>query len=269
MPSLPVLAGDLLNVIRFYTRFPLPVFRFEPEAHALPDFRRAAWAIPVAGALVGLGGALAGWLAYWAGLSALIAAGLAIGIQVAITGAFHEDGFADSCDGLFGGSTRERRLEIMKDSRIGTFGGAGLFFALLFRVLALGEMFRLMGPAALALLPGIAALSRVLALMPVLMLPSAGSAGLSASVPLPDMSAWLKALALGVAVYAGGSLWVDLSIGGLVAGLIALALMPAIAALARRKIGGHTGDILGAGQQVAEIALLMAISAAANWRGPL
>jgi cobalamin synthase len=62
---------------------------------------------------------------------------------------------------------------------------------------------------------------------------------------------------------------VDLPIGGLVAGLIALALMPAIAALARRKIGGHTGDILGAGQQVAEIALLMAISAAANWRGPL
>ncbi|MCZ8260996.1 MAG: adenosylcobinamide-GDP ribazoletransferase [Beijerinckiaceae bacterium] len=269
MAGLDVLAGDLLNVMRFYTRLPLPVFRFEREAHALPDFRRAAWAIPVTGAVVGSCGALAGGLAYLAGLSPLIGAALAMAVQVAITGAFHEDGLADSCDGLFGGATPERRLEIMKDSRIGTFGGAGLVFALLLRVLALAELFRLMGPAALALLPGIAALSRGVALMPVLILSPAGSQGLSASVPLPDLPAWLVAVTLGGVVHAGACLWLDLPLGGLVAALGALLLMPALAALARSKIGGHNGDILGACQQVAEIALLLALSSAANWRGPL
>lgn len=269
MPSLSLLAGDLLNVMRFYTRLPLPVLPFEREAHALPDFRRAAWAVPVTGALVGMLGALAGLLAYWAGLSTLIAATLAVGVQVAITGAFHEDGLADSCDGLFGGTTRERRLEIMKDSRIGTFGGAGLAFALLLRVLALGEMFRLMGPAALAVLPGIAALSRVAALFPVLVLPPAGSQGLAASVPLPDVPSWLKAMAIGLLLYAAGCLWIDLPLGGLVAAGLALGLMPALAALSQAKIGGHTGDILGACQQLAEIMLLLALSAAGNWRGPL
>ncbi|MCZ8374991.1 MAG: adenosylcobinamide-GDP ribazoletransferase [Beijerinckiaceae bacterium] len=269
MPGLNVLAGDLLNVMRFYTRLPLPVFRFEREAHSLPDFRRAAWAIPVTGTVVGACGALAGGLAYLAGLSPQIAAAIALAVQVAITGAFHEDGLADSCDGLFGGTTRERRLEIMKDSRIGTFGGAGLVFVLLLRVLALAELFRLMGPAALALLPGIAALSRAVALMPVLMLPPAGSQGLAASVPLPDLPAWLLATAIGVLVHAGACLWLDLPLGGMVGGLVALLLMPALAALARHKIGGHNGDILGACQQIAEIALLLTLSSAANWRGPL
>lgn len=269
MPGLNVLAGDLLNVMRFYTRLPLPVFRFEREAHALPDFRRAAWAIPITGSVIGACGALAGGLAYLAVLSPLIAAALAIAVQVAITGAFHEDGLADSCDGLFGGASRERRLEIMKDSRIGTFGGAGLFFTLLLRVLALAELFRLMGPAALALLPGIAALSRAVALMPVLLLPPAGSQGLSASVPLPDLPAWLLATGIGGLVHAAAALWLDLPLGGLLSAGLALMLMPAFAALARRKIGGHNGDILGACQQIAEIAMLLALSSAANWRGPL
>lgn len=269
MAGLDVLAGDLLNVMRFYTRLPLPVFRFEQEPHALPDFRRAAWAIPVTGAVIGACGALAGGLAYLAGLSPLITATLAVAVQVTMTGAFHEDGLADSCDGLFGGATPERRLEIMKDSRIGTFGGAGLVFALLLRVLALSELFRLMGPAALILLPGIAALSRAVALMPVLLLRPAGSQGLAASVPLPDLPAWLLASAIGALVHAGACLWLDLPLGGLVAGLVALLLMPPLAALAQRKIGGHNGDILGACQQLAEIALLLALSAAANWRGPL
>lgn len=269
MPSLSLIAGDLLNVLRFYTRLPLPVFRFEPAAHAMPDFQRAAWAIPVTGMVVGLFGALAGGLAYALGLSTLIAATLAVTVQVVLTGAFHEDGLADSCDGLFGGATPERRLDIMKDSRIGTFGGAGLVLSLMLRVLALGELFRQMGPSALALLPALAALSRVLALVPVLLVAPASTSGLSASVPLPHLRGWLGALALALLPYGLAILWLDLPEGGLLALLFASALMPAAAGFAKARIGGHTGDILGACQQLAEIALLLALSAAGNWRGPL
>jgi adenosylcobinamide-GDP ribazoletransferase len=269
MPSLSLIAGDLLNVLRFYTRLPLPVFRFEPAAHAMPDFQRAAWAIPITGMVVGLFGALAGGVAYALGLSTLIAATLAVTVQVVLTGAFHEDGLADSCDGLFGGATPERRLEIMKDSRIGTFGGAGLILSLMLRVLALGELFRQMGPSALVLLPALAALSRVLALVPVLLIAPAGSSGLSASVPLPHLRGWLGAFALALLPYGLAILWLDLPEGGLLALLFASGLMPAAASFAKARIGGHTGDILGACQQLAEMALLLALSAAGNWRGPL
>jgi adenosylcobinamide-GDP ribazoletransferase len=265
----PGILADFLGVLRFYSRLPAPVFRFEPDAHALPDFSRASWAIPIVGALIGAVGAIVGLGAYLAGLSTTLAAILTVTTLVAVTGAFHEDGLADSCDGLWGGATRERRLEIMKDSRIGTFGAAGLALSLALRIFALAELFRLIGPAALVLVIGIAAVSRPLALLPVLILPPARETGLASDVPLPGPAALALSVGLGLAILAGCTYYTDQMPAAATALMVLIVVNFLLIRIADRKIGGHTGDILGACQQVSEITLLLGLSAAANWVGPV
>lgn len=261
--------SDFAKMLRFYSRLPMPLLAFETDPHGLPDFARAVWAVPVAGAVIGGTGALLGFAAYLAGLSTLITAALSIAALVIITGAFHEDGLADSCDGLWGGATRERRLEIMKDSRVGTFGAAGLALSLALRIFALAELFRLVGPMAFLLVIGIGAASRSLALLPTLFLPPAAGTGLAASVPMPGVRGLMLAILIGLALLAGAAYPVDL-LPGLAVSLAVLVVVLMIAIrIARQKIGGHTGDILGACQQLGEITLLIGLSAAANWHGPV
>lgn len=262
-------ASDFLAVLRFYSRLPAPVMAFETDPHGLPDFTRAAWAIPLVGVLIGLTGAIIGFAAYLAGISMLIAATLTVGALVMTTGAFHEDGLADCADGFWGGATRERRLEIMKDSRVGTFGAAAVTLSLALRIFALAELFRLVGPMALVLVIGIAALSRPLALLPVLMLSPAQGSGLAAGVPMPGVLGLGVAVVIGLAVLSVGALSLDLLPGvfltlGAALGVLALGM-----ALAQRKIGGYTGDVLGACQQLIEMSLLIGLSAVAGAHGPV
>jgi adenosylcobinamide-GDP ribazoletransferase len=261
--------GDFSKVLRFYSRLPIPVLASENDPHGMPDFSRATWAVPLVGAVIGSCGALVGLLTYLAGVSTYLSATLTIATLVIITGAFHEDGLADSCDGLWGGATRERRLDIMKDSRIGTYGAAGLMLALALRILALAELFRLSGPMALPLVIGVSAFSRPFALIPVLVLPPASGTGLAASVPMPGSRALGVALAIGLGLLALACFPANL-LPGLAMTLVALAAVLLVAIrLTRNKIGGHTGDILGACQQLSEITLLIGLSAAANWHGPV
>ena len=261
--------GAVLKALRFYSRLPIPVFAFEADAHGIPDFARTAWAIPLAGAIIGLVGAGIGLAAWFAGIAIPLAATLTIATLVIATGAFHEDGLADCCDGFWGGATRERRLDIMKDSRLGTFGTAGLALALLLRILALGELFRLTGPMALLLLIGISAFSRPAALLPVLFLPPASGTGLAAGTPMPGAGGLLLALVIGGVFLVAPALYLEFSTGLLAAfGAVAVALYLA-ARLSEAKIGGFTGDVLGACQQITEITLLIGLSTAANWQGPI
>lgn len=256
------------QALRFYSRLPVPQFSFDAEPHVLPDFSRIAWAIPIAGAVIGAIGGLAGAGAMLAGLSPMIAAALALATLVIITGCFHEDGLADACDGLWGGMTPERRLEIMKDSRIGAYGAAGLALSLLIRFAALTELFRLMGPFAGLAIPAVAGLSRVLALVPTLALEPARIGGLAASAPMPGARAILIALALGGGLFAGTCLLLDVA-PALWMCLVPLALVLILSiSLMRNKIGGFTGDLLGATQQLAEIALLLTLAAVISARGP-
>lgn len=249
-------------MLSFYSRLPLGL-------HIAPDFSRHVWAVPLVGALIGAIGAVTGLAAYLAGLSTMLAAILTIAVQVIITGAFHEDGLADSADGLWGGMTRERRLEIMRDSRVGTFGAAALVLSLMLRVAALAELFRLSGPYALLVLPGIGAMSRCIALLPVLRLPPARTDGLAHEIPMPRDAQLGLALILAAALIAPAGFALDLLAGLALALVFALSGLWLAIRLAKAKIGGHTGDILGATQQVCEIILLVTLSAAANWRGPV
>lgn len=262
-------AEEALRLARFLTRLPIPAFSFEAAPHAAPDFDRAAPALPLVGMAVGVSSALVGLLAYLVGISTLLAAALTLASGLIVTGALHEDGFADCCDGFFGGSTPARRIEIMRDSRLGTFGASGLVFSLLLRILALAELFRLAGPAALLLLVGVGALARPLALAPALWLPPASAGGVARAVGMPGPGRAGLAMALGVGIAILCALPSELALAMAGAALAALAGVYLLARLAANKIGGYTGDVFGAAEQLAEIIALIVLSSAANWHGPL
>src|SRR4029079_11589369 len=153
-------AGDLAHCVRFYSRLPVPALPWEQDAHALPNFPRLVRVIPLAGLLLGLVPAAAMIVALALDLGPWLSAMLAVAAMVLATGALHEDGLADVADS-FGATTRDRRLEIMRDSRIGSFGATALFLALALRIGALAEIVsRADAAAAVAAILITAALSR-------------------------------------------------------------------------------------------------------------
>ncbi|MBV0892711.1 adenosylcobinamide-GDP ribazoletransferase [Paracoccus sp. Z118] len=217
----------------------------------VPTLGAAAWAFPLAGLLVGLiaGGVM--WAALALGLSPLIAAGVALGAQVVATGALHEDGLADICDGFWGGTSRERRLQIMRDSRIGSYGTVGLILTLGLRWLGLAALAE---AQALGAVIAVAMTSRVAPVVLMGSLPPARPDGLGAQGSTMGTKAVLLAALLGglpMLVVPRG--WAALAVAALV--------VAGLAMVARAKIGGQTGDVLGAAQQVAEIALLLTLGA--------
>ena len=242
-------AWDFPVALALLTRLPLPRI---PQA-AFARQARAAWAFPLVGCFVGAIAAVVGISAIALGLPATVVAGLCLATQIIVTGAMHEDGLADSADGLWGGWTLERRLEIMKDSQIGTYGVLALILSLGLRWSAL-SLVVIVTPW---LLIPIAALSR--AGLPVMMalVPRARPGGLSDQVGNPG---WRSA---GIAILVGvGVSLIGFGFGtALLCAAVLLTLLLAIAALAKAKIGGQTGDILGASQQVGEIALLLILAA--------
>lgn len=237
--------------VQALTRLPTPPLAgFQPEWTA-----KAVRYFPLVGQLVGLVSA-AVWLAasrLWPGLPAAV---LAIGAGALLTGGFHEDGLADTADGLGGGRDRVHKLAIMKDSRIGGYGALALGLVTLLRIAALARCGPWAGAAALVLACGgaRAAAVVVMAALPYVRDPSAaklpsaaaGARWTDAAValvlggwPLVLFPAWRAALALGLAACAAAG----------------------VAWLSKRLISGITGDVLGAIEQVAEAALLLGASA--------
>lgn len=241
------ITGDLMVALGFYTCLPFQHNRANFEEELAP----ASWAAPIAGVVVGAIGALAYGLAHAAGLGPLPAAGLAIVATLVVTGALHEDGLADTADAFGAGATPQTRLAIMRDSRIGTFGACALILSIGLRWAAVAS---LVGPtrAAAAL---IAAHAAARAMPPLLMwlIPPARPDGLSATAGLPPAESVAVAALLGLAALLLGL--------GFRNGLITAALLAAcllgIRELALNKIGGQTGDVLGALEQVSEIVVLL------------
>ena len=225
----------------------------------VPTLAQAAWAYPLAGALVGALGAGVLAIAMAVGLAPILAAILAVMTCILATGGLHEDGLADVADGFGGGRDTAQKLEIMRDSRIGSYGTLALVLSLGLRVQVLAIAADEAGPwaAALALI-AIEATSRAgLALMLRLM-PSARAKGLGQSAGGVGAQGAAAALILGgvIGVFA-------LQSAALAAGVFAaMALVQAgFGALAMRQIGGQTGDVLGAAQQIAAMAGWLVIAA--------
>lgn len=248
--------------IRFYSRLPVPALPGEADPHAAPDFRTVPRALPLAALVIALPAALVLVGAGAAGLGGLLSATLAIATLAVTTGALHEDGLADSADGLFGGRTPERRLEIMKDSRLGSYGALAMGLALLLRVFALALILDRAGPlAASGALVAAAVLSRLSGLHLLAGMAPARAVGASASVGRPSLpTAWL-ASAIGLSLAGGLALVCRLPLAGLGLGLALIALNALLVSrLCLRLIGGQTGDIAGATQQLDEIALYLSFA---------
>src|SRR5271166_6200794 len=228
-----------LAATAFFTRLPV-----DPRAAGAWRLADSAWAFPLVGAGIGGVAALALGLTQLIGLANWPAALLSVLAGLVLTGALHEDGLADTADGFFGGRDREEKLAILRDSRHGTYGVLAIVLSVLLRV------------AALALVAAHAA-SR--AALPVAMrgLAPARPDGLGATAGTPRTLGAIAAALIGTAI--------ALMALGPGRGAIALCLTGvivfAMAELARRQIGGYTGDVLGAFQQIGEIVILLAASA--------
>ncbi|KRP89021.1 cobalamin synthase [Bradyrhizobium yuanmingense] len=245
------LLKDILADLRMATSFVtiLPVASSKPAGDGA--VARAMWALPVAGLLVGLAGALTYKIAIRFGLTPSLAALLVLATTALITGALHEDGLADTADGLGGGRTRERKLEIMRDSRIGTYGVCALILSFGLRWSALATIANPWAVMLALCAAHVAARAGLPAFMSLV--PSARPDGLSAGAGAPPGRSVAIAFALGTLALA-----LTLGPGKALVGLILLSLAGLLLArLAIRQIGGQTGDILGAFEQTGEILILL------------
>lgn len=250
------LLGELrlaLAAVQYFTRLPVPAW----VGHSPAQLQGSARYFSMVGVLVGGVGALAFWasgLIFPAPLPAI----LSTAITIFLTGAFHEDGLADTFDGLGGGATRERALEIMKDPRIGTFGVAALALTLLIKVAALNAL-----PIPVAVVTLIAghAFSRACAISLLFVGNYVGNAEQSrARAVAQTMSGGEFAVAAAVGA-------IPLYWCGIHAAAGAICALLVLFVLARwfiRRLGGFTGDTLGATQQLTEIAFYLGVLASWN-----
>ncbi len=232
------------------TRVPVGRGDVDP-ARAVPWF-------PVVGAVVGA--ALAGaYVGARAVLPATVAAGLAVGIGIALTGALHEDGLADTADGFGSGARGEEALRIMRDPRVGAFGAIAVALSIVLRVAAVAA---LDASTALAALPLAHISGRVGAVWVMRGVPPVPGLGASyAMVTTPGRARTATVLGLVLALAAAGA-WAA-------AGLATAALVAVgIGRMARARIGGANGDVLGAVQQVTEIVVLVIAAAAVAGEWP-
>lgn len=222
----------------------LPAGRIDGD---VPPLGAAAWAFPVVGMIVGAIAGVVFWGSGWLGLPPLAAALLAIATSVLITGGLHEDGLADMADGFGGGRDKSRKLEIMRDSRLGSYGALAMILVVGLTATAMAEAGNLWAFIA------IGAVSRTAMLLPLMLLPPARPDGLGASAAASiNPSFWVAFfLTLLLSLFAL-PLWTI---------LVASALTFSVMALAKAQIGGQTGDILGATQKLVECAAWLTLAA--------
>ena len=245
--------------LQFLTRVPIPAWvGFEPAwLHASARY------FPAVGLVVGGFSAAVLWatLLLWPLPVAVV---LAIAASVWLTGAFHEDGLADTADALGGSVSRERALEIMKDSRIGSYGAVALLLALGLKAAALHALAQRDVAMTLLALPLLHAFSRLVPVLLLRCLPYAGDAEHAKAKPMAQqvstsdvLAALTWCLIFGLAAAAWGWAWQAL-VGMAAAAALATAVMRR---WLRRRLGGYTGDTLGAAQQGAELLMLLALLA--------
>ncbi|PWJ55040.1 adenosylcobinamide-GDP ribazoletransferase [Dyadobacter jejuensis] len=249
-----------LVALQFYTRIPVPAWvPYHPE-----DLSKATRFLPLVGWLVGI--VTAGvWLVLEPLTNGHVALLLAMSASVLLTGAFHEDGFADACDGFGGGWTRDKILLIMKDSRIGTYGSIGLLLLLALKFASLQLLSEKMGGDSVLIVFNLLAahsLSRLMAALLIFTLPYARETDDSKSKPVATAAGFstisiallLALLPLLGLCYFSGTLWGMAVLSGL--GLVTYGM----GRYYKKWIGGYTGDCLGAVQQVTEVVFYLFIS---------
>jgi adenosylcobinamide-GDP ribazoletransferase len=250
MENLRNWSADFGLAVSLLTRIPMP-----QRTDVAPErMARAQRAFPLVGALVGLAIGLVDRCLLAIGIPELAATALALGAGALLTGALHEDGLADVADGLGGGRDREKKLAIMRDSRIGTYGVLALLVSFVAKCSALASL-----PAG-EIIPALVvahAMARAAIPMVTANMPFARDDGLARSAGRPDTASAVIAAVIAIVI---GLLC--LPIGHVVlAVIVTAAAAAAMAMLARRQIGGVTGDVFGAIEQTAETAVLLILAA--------
>lgn len=245
------LLDDFIMALRFFSRLPTG-----SSPHLKPSLSRIAMALPLASLAMGVIPMALLVVGVWIGLPSFFAATLAVAAMVIVNGGMMEDSLADAADGLFGGSTRERRLEILKDSRHGTYGVAALCLFLMLRVTALGSVAAINPLAAAGIWLAANIAGRSAGLWTAVTLPAARADGASATVgSLPKSSFAIGAVMATLVAFVFGAPASGLI--GLVLALCAVMLMAiGWATLCRKLVGGQTGDLIGAAGGLCEIAAL-------------
>lgn len=252
-----MISRSIVHTLGFLSRLPLPAHWYGGSDESLQDH---AYAFPLAGAVLGTIGALSLIIASQLGLPPMGAALITFLTLAFITGALHEDGLGDTADGFFGGSTQTRRLEIMKDSHIGTFAAITLIGTIGLKTIFLATIIEKSGAqsAALAII-AIEAASRAAMMSLWYKLPSARSGGLSDKIGAPSLEATQTALIIGVGILGIGFTIIASVATFLFALLVAIVILWGFANVSLAKIGGQTGDVLGAAQQITVLSLLLAL----------
>ena len=253
--------ADAAAMVRFYSRLPLPSLGPFDRPETPPPFARACRMLPLASLVIALPGALTLGLLSLTALPPFVSATVALTVLVLTTGGLHEDGLADLADGFGGGATRDRKLAIMKDSAIGSYGTLALVLATLARVSLMAAAAPHGAIAAAAAVIAAAIVSRATSLALFHALPPARAGGVASGVGQPERKSVGLALVL-ASLLAAALLWpwfgpVRLGLALILAALASLG----IARMALRQIGGQTGDVIGAAQQLAEIACLIGLAA--------
>jgi adenosylcobinamide-GDP ribazoletransferase len=240
--------ADLVSAFALLTRLPLP------RGTKGSTMGQSIWAWPVVGLAVGAIGAISYAVAWHFHLSPGLDGLVAVLAMALTTGGFHEDGLADTADGIGGGTTADKRLLIMKDSRIGSFGALALIASVGLRVAAVAQMAepRLVAPALI-----VAAIFGRSAMPGVLLLSAPARAeGLAATLGLPERPriylGWTLAVLVGLLLLRPHTM--------LVAAFVTILVVGAMAALGRQRLGGYTGDTLGATEQISECAVLLVLA---------
>ncbi len=244
--------AEVLHALGFLTRIPVPFIRTidpPPLAHTMRMFS-------IVGALIGalIGVALLGFARLH--VPPILAAVLAVSAGCLLTGALHEDGLADFMDGIGGGKTRERRLEIMRDSRIGTYGTLALIAVFGLRVFSLVALLVLPAATIILLMAAAGAFSRALVVDLLWATKPARSDGLAvlAGRPTRNVAVFAIVIGLGLTIATG---FVIRPEAGVIALGLGLAMTAVIRRLAMQKLGGQTGDVCGAVQVTCETVMLV------------
>jgi adenosylcobinamide-GDP ribazoletransferase len=248
--------AEFVHALKFLTRLPVPLSRtIDP-----PPLKQTMRMFSVAGALIGCAIAAVLWGAKFIQLPPLLCAFLAIAAGLLLTGALHEDGLSDTADGLGGGRTKERRLEIMRDSRIGAYGALALICAIGIRVACYETLLTQRAWDVLAVIVACQSFSRAMVVDLMWATPAARSDGLShyAGQPTRTVAMFTIIIGLLLTLLAGYLTHIENAILALALGLAATA---AVRWVAMRTIGGQTGDICGAAQVTCELMMLTAFVA--------
>lgn len=257
MISKNLLFKDFTVCVQFLSRFPIPELL---ASHDKPDFKRSSRMFPVAGLLIAMPAISAMVLLGLLNVPPMVVAAVTITLQLAVTGALHEDGLADCADGFGGGRTREDKLTIMKDSRVGAFGVAASIMALVLRFALLTALIEV------SLLSGILAylasqmLSRAVQVYFWQCLPPARQDGLAATFGQPDEQAMTWALATGIISALTLTFFAFPALSVFIGMIIVLIALIAFRTLCINQINGQTGDTIGAIQIITEIAFLIGLT---------